>query len=36
MSISDFDSNDAKDNEWYFSRLCKQKNDEIESRKGNN
>ena len=36
MSISDFDNNDAKDNEYLFSRLCKQKNEEIETRKGNN
>jgi hypothetical protein len=37
MSISDFDNNDAKDNDWLFSRLCKIKNDEIEARrKGNN
>jgi len=36
MSISDFDSNDAKDNEYLYNRLVKQKNDEIENRKGNN
>ena len=34
MNISDFDSNDAKDNGWLHSRLVKQKKDEIEANKG--
>jgi hypothetical protein len=37
MSISDFDNNDAKDNDWLFSKLISERNKEIEARrKGNN
>ena len=35
MTIADFDENDAKDNDWFLSRLIKQRNDEIAARKGN-
>ena len=35
LTISDFDENDAKDNDWLYSRLIKIKNDEIAARKGN-
>jgi len=33
MNISDFDSNDIKDNHWLHSRLRKQKKDEIDANK---
>ena len=36
MSITDFDNNDAKDNEWFNSRLIKQKEDEIEAKRKKN
>ena len=36
MSITDFDNNDAKDNDWILSKLISEKNKEIEARKGNN
>ena len=34
ISVFDFDNNDARDNEWLYSRLIKQKNDEQEAIKG--
>jgi hypothetical protein len=33
MSIQDFDNNDMQDNEWYHSRLIKQRTDEIEAKR---
>ena len=35
LSISDFDTNDIKDNEWLNSRVIKQKADEIAARENN-
>jgi hypothetical protein len=29
MSVSDYDSNDVKDNEWIYARLAEQKRKEI-------
>ena len=35
MSVTDYNDNDMKDNNWIHSRLCKQKQDENELRKKN-
>ena len=33
MNIADYNENDARDNSWLHSRLCKQKQDEVEAKK---
>jgi hypothetical protein len=34
ISVTDFDNNDSRDNEWLYSRLVKQKKDEQDAMKG--
>lgn len=29
MSIADFNNNDILENQWFYDRLCKQKEDEL-------
>lgn len=36
MSMEDFNNNDMRSNDWLYSRLIKQKTDEIENKKKNN